>query len=39
MQDGLIERAVCEQGARLANCDGYWGTVALCPAGRSDYGQ
>lgn len=36
---GWFERATCAQGARLAHCDGYWGDVALCPAGRTEYGQ
>lgn len=36
---GVWARATCEQGARLAYCDGYWGSVALCPAGRTDHGQ
>jgi hypothetical protein len=36
---GLWERATCEQGARLAHCDGYWGNVALCPSGRMEFGQ
>jgi hypothetical protein len=35
----LWERATCEQGARLAHCDGHWGNVALCPAGRTEFGQ
>jgi hypothetical protein len=36
---GMIERAMCEQGARLAHCDGYWGNAPLCPAGRTEFGQ
>jgi hypothetical protein len=36
---GMFERATCEQGARLAHCDGAWGETALCPVARSDYGQ
>jgi len=36
---GLWDRATCEQRARLASCDGHWGIVALCPAGRTEYGQ
>jgi hypothetical protein len=36
---GVWERATCEQRARLAHCDGYWGTVALCPSGRTEFGQ
>jgi hypothetical protein len=28
---GVFERATCEQQARLAHCDSYWGHVALCP--------
>lgn len=37
--DGVFRRAMCEQGARLAHCDGYWGAVEHCPAGRTEYGQ
>ena len=37
--DGLLQRAMCEQRARLAHCDGQWGEVTLCPAGRTEYGQ
>ena len=37
--NGIWERATCEQRARLAHCDGYWGNVALCPTGRTDFGQ
>lgn len=37
--DGAIGRAMCEQAARLAHCDGYWGLVALCPTTRSEFGQ
>ena len=36
---GLWDRATCEQRARLASCDGHWGLVVLCPAGRTEYGQ
>jgi hypothetical protein len=36
---GVWERATCEQSARLAHCEGYWGNVALCPSGRTDFGQ
>ena len=36
---GLWDRATCEQRARLAACDGQWGQVALCPAGRTEFGQ
>ena len=36
---GVFERASCEQGARLAHCEGYWGQQPLCPAARTDYGQ
>jgi len=36
---GLWDRATCEQRARLASCDGHWGAVALCPAGRTEFGQ
>jgi hypothetical protein len=28
---GRFERATCEQLARLAHCDSYWGHEALCP--------
>ena len=37
--DGVFGRAACEQGARLGPCDGFWGLVEHCPAGRTDYGQ
>jgi hypothetical protein len=37
--NGVIARAMCEQGARLAHCDGFWGLVAICPTARSEYGQ
>jgi hypothetical protein len=36
---GLIPRAMCEQEARLAHCDGFWGVVAACPVQRTEYGQ
>jgi hypothetical protein len=36
---GLLERATCEQGARIAHCDRYWGLVPQCPVGRTDYGN
>jgi hypothetical protein len=36
---GTIGRAVCEQEARLAHCEGFWGLVAVCPTTRSEYGQ
>jgi hypothetical protein len=36
---GLWDRATCEQRARLASCDGHWGAVSLCPAGRTEFGQ
>lgn len=36
---GLLDRAMCEQHARLSRCDGYWGHAELCPAGRTEYGQ
>ncbi|MCC7218971.1 MAG: hypothetical protein IT517_19510 [Burkholderiales bacterium] len=36
---GLWERATCEQGARIAHCDGAWGDTELCPPGRTEYGQ
>jgi hypothetical protein len=38
-RNGVFERAPCEQGARLAHCDGAWGETALCPVARTDYGQ
>ncbi|HEX9301944.1 MAG TPA: hypothetical protein VF959_06295 [Casimicrobiaceae bacterium] len=31
----LIQRAVCEQRARLQHCEGYWGQVPQCPGGRA----
>lgn len=37
--DGMWARATCEQRARLANCDGHWGIHALCPSGRTEFGQ
>ena len=37
--NGAIARAMCEQEARLAHCDGYWGLVAVCPTTRSEFGQ
>jgi hypothetical protein len=37
--DGLFQRAMCEQGARLAHCEGQWGETPLCPPGRTEYGQ
>jgi hypothetical protein len=36
---GAIARAMCEQEARLAYCNGFWGLVAACPTARSEYGQ
>jgi hypothetical protein len=36
---GAIGRAMCEQEARLAHCDGFWGLVTFCPTARSEYGQ
>ncbi len=33
----LIQRAVCEQRARLQHCEGYWGQVPQCPGGRSNF--
>ena len=36
---GMLDRAMCEQGARLTHCDGFWGHVALCPQGRTEFGQ
>ncbi len=33
-----LEKAFCEQRARLELCDGLWGTVPQCPAQR-DYGN
>ena len=39
-RDNVIATAVCEQGVRLKYCEGYWGLLAQCPAGRAnDYGQ
>ncbi len=37
--NGAIGRAVCEQEARLAHCDGFWGLVTICPTTRSEFGQ
>ena len=37
--DGAFARAMCEQEARLAHCEGYWGLVAVCPTTRSEFGQ
>lgn len=37
--NGAIGRAMCEQEARLAHCEGFWGLVAVCPTTRSEYGQ
>jgi hypothetical protein len=37
--NGAIARAVCEQEARLAHCEGFWGLVTVCPTTRSEYGQ
>jgi hypothetical protein len=37
--NGAIGRAMCEQDARLAHCEGFWGLVAVCPTTRSEYGQ
>jgi hypothetical protein len=37
--NGAIGRAMCEQEARLAHCDGFWGLVEVCPTTRSEYGQ
>jgi len=36
---GLFDRATCEQRARLAHCDSYWGHVALCPSQRAESGR
>lgn len=36
---GIFERATCEQRARLAHCDSYWGHVALCPSQRAESGR
>ncbi len=33
---GLLQKAVCEQGARVSHCQGLWGHHDLCPAGRTD---
>jgi len=38
-KSGLWERATCEQGARIAHCESAWGETALCPLGRTEYGQ
>ena len=35
----IWDRATCEQRARLEHCDGHWGNVALCPSGRTEFGQ
>jgi hypothetical protein len=37
-KDDVLKRAFCEQGARIALCDGLWGSVPQCPAQR-DYGN
>jgi len=37
--NGAIGRAMCQQEARLAHCEGFWGLVADCPTTRSEYGQ
>ena len=37
--NGAIGRAMCEQEARLAHCEEFWGLVAVCPTTRSEYGQ
>jgi len=36
---GTIAQAMCEQEARLARCDGFWGLVPSCPLQRTEYGQ
>lgn len=38
-RDGLFDRAVCEQQARLDHCAGYWGNAPICPSGRYDHTQ
>jgi len=37
---GFFDGVVCEQKARLAACDGYWGQAPQCPSGiGNDHGQ
>jgi len=36
---GAIARAICEQEARLAHCENYWGLVPACPSQRTEFGQ
>lgn len=36
---GTIAQAMCEQEARLAKCDGFWGLVPSCPVRRTEFGQ
>jgi hypothetical protein len=36
---GAIARAVCEQEARLAHCESFWGLVPACPVQRTEFGQ
>lgn len=36
---GIFDRATCEQRARLAHCDSYWGHAALCPSLRAESGR
>lgn len=39
-REGFFDGVVCEQKARLAACDGYWGQVPQCPSGiGNDHGQ
>lgn len=37
-QADIIERAMCQQRARVEMCDGFWGQLPQCPAQR-DYGN
>ena len=36
-RDGLFDRAMCEQRARIDHCGGHWGTVPPCPSGRNEH--
>jgi hypothetical protein len=33
-QGNILERAMCEQGARIRHCTEHWDVVELCPSGR-----
>jgi hypothetical protein len=33
---GVLDRAVCEQRARIGHCDSYWGHVPDCPQWRNE---